>query len=211
MLVTLLTPFNDSPTLPQTHLVFKVLGSLLTDVDSLNEAVNLARTIRAAIDQYAIIQNPVLGNSIYAYEVDGAGGTLFMDDANIPSLLSLPYLGYLPKTDSVYLRTRKFLLSDMNHFFFSGTAGSGIGGPHEGEFYVWPMSIIMRALTSDDDQEILNCLATLKSTHAGTYFMHESFFVNNSNLFTRPWFAWANSLFGQLLLTLAEERPYLIF
>lgn len=135
-----------------------------------------------------------------------------MDDANIPGLLSLPYLGFIAKDDPLYVRTREVLLSDeSNPFYFAGTAASGIGGPHVGFDYVWPMAIAMRALTSTDDAEITECLRMLKTTTAGTYFMHEGVHKDNPNNFTRKWFAWANSLFGELILTLADERPHLIF
>jgi len=75
---------------------------------------------------------------------------------------------------------------------------------------IWPMSIIMKALTSESDDEIVKCLRMLKTTHAGTGFMHESFHKNNPKKFTRKWFAWANTLFGELILTLHKERPHLI-
>lgn len=152
---------------------------------------------------------------------------LFFDDANSPSLLSLPYIGWVPQGDSLYRTTRNFVLSDANPFFFRGTAGEGIGSPHVPWRFVWPMSIVMRALTSSSDDEILKCLTMLRDTtagniapfsgggmshtHPGTEFMHESFNINNASDFTRPWFAWANTLFGDLVLKLSRERPWLIF
>jgi meiotically up-regulated gene 157 (Mug157) protein len=208
-----LVPANAMAAVELRHVaeILGIPGKPFSDPTTAKKATSLAGTIEAGLKRHGVAFNGVLGAPIYAYEVDGAGGSVFMDDANIPSLLSLPYLGYLSKEDPVYLATRNFILSEINPFYFSGTAGSGVGGPHVGEFYIWPMSILMRALTSDSDQEILTCLETLKKTHAGTYFMHESFFMNNPSEFTRPWFAWANSLFGELLLVLARERPHLIF
>ena len=132
-----------------------------------------------------------------------------MDDANVPSLLSLPYLG-CPIDDTVYLNTRKFLFSRNNPYFFKGKAAEGIGSPHTLVEKIWPISIAMRALTSNDDDEITQCIQHLKTTHAGTGFMHESFDKDNANDFTRKWFAWANSLFGELILKLYKEKPGLL-
>jgi len=177
-------------------------------------ALNLSKEIDDAIQSYAIANNKVssLGNvPVYAYEVDGYGGKVFMDDANIPSLLALPYLGYLDQSDKTYQNTRAAVLSYDNPFFWKGSAGEGIGGPHVGYGYIWPMSFIMRALTSDSDDEITNMLNLLKATTANTNFMHESFWKDDANKYTRSWFAWANSLFGELILVLADQRPYLIF
>lgn len=181
-------------------------------------ALNLSSTIQMGISNAGIMN--FNGDQIFAYEADGYGNYYFMDDANIPGLLSLPYLGYIAKDDPLYLRTRKHILSFDNPYFSSGKAGKGVGGPHEGLQYIWPMSITIQALTSTDDNEILSCLDTLKSVAwygskstpgQGYGFMHESFNKDNANDFTRPWFAWANSLFGELILTLAKEKPYLIF
>jgi meiotically up-regulated gene 157 (Mug157) protein len=147
---------------------------------------------------------------IYAYEVDGFGNQLLMDDANVPSLLSLSYLGCCTANDPVYVRTRSFVLSDDNPYFFRGKAGEGIGGPHVGLHMIWPLGIIMRALTSNDDKEILNCLRVLKNTHAGTGFMHEAFDKDDPKKFTRSWFAWANTMFGELIVKLHEQRPHLL-
>ena len=128
-----------------------------------------------------------------------------MDDANVPSLLAMPYLGSCSANDPLYLATRRFVLSEANPYFFRGSAAEGIGGPHIGQDMIWPMAIIMRALTTDDENEQRQCLAWLKTTHAGTGFMHESFNKNDPAKFTRAWFAWANTLFGELILT--STRP----
>jgi meiotically up-regulated gene 157 (Mug157) protein len=133
-----------------------------------------------------------------------------MDDANVPSLLGLPYLGAVSVSDPVYQNTRKMLLSPENPFFFKGTAGKGIGGPHVGLNMIWPISIIIRGLTSQDDEEIRHCIQMLKSTHAGTGFMHESFHKDDPKNFTRKWFAWANTLFGEFLWETYKQKPHLL-
>lgn len=172
---------------------------------------DLAEEIDFAINLYGIAVNKNTGQQTFVYEADGFGNTLFMDDANIPGLLSLPYLEYIDRNDSVYQATRQAVLSrKSNPYFFSGSAGEGVGGPHAGYGHIWPMSIIMRALTSDDDVEIMKCIEMLKNSTADTGFMHESFWKDDVNQFTRPWFAWANSLFGELIITLMKTKPYLV-
>jgi meiotically up-regulated gene 157 (Mug157) protein len=133
-----------------------------------------------------------------------------MDDANVPSLLSLPYLNAVDKNDTIYKNTRKLLLSVENPFFFKGTAAEGIGGPHAGMDMIWPLGIIMRGLTSNNDAEIKACIRQLQQTHAGTGFMHEAFHKNDASQFTRKWFAWANTLFGELLWETYKNRPHLL-
>lgn len=133
-----------------------------------------------------------------------------MDDANVPSLLALPYLGAVSKSNPVYINTRKYLLSLDNPFFFKGKAGEGIGGPHAGTDRIWPLSIIIRALTSSDDFEIKKCIEILQHSHAGTGFMHETFHKDDAKDFTRSWFAWANTIFGELLHTVAVNKPQLL-
>ncbi|OJU50080.1 MAG: metal-independent alpha-mannosidase [Bacteroidales bacterium 45-6] len=173
------------------------------------ECADLATEVNNAIQKYAIVQHPKYGR-IFAYEVDGFGNRLLMDDANVPSLLSLPYLGYVSKKDPVYLNTRKFVWSRDNPYFYKGTAGEGIGGPHVAEDMIWPMAIIMKALTSDNEAEIAACLRMLKHTHANTGFIHETFHKDDPANFTRSWFAWANTLFGELLLKVEKEHPALL-
>jgi meiotically up-regulated gene 157 (Mug157) protein len=169
----------------------------------------LGEEVQKAVEQYGVVTHPK-HKKIYAYEVDGYGNHLFMDDANIPSLLALPYLGCCSPKDPVYLRTRSFVLSLDNPYFSKGRFAEGIGGPHVGLEWIWPMSIIMRALTSVDDVEIKTCLQQIERTHAGTYFIHEAIHQNNPKKFTRSWFGWANSLFGELILKLLKEKPHLV-
>jgi meiotically up-regulated gene 157 (Mug157) protein len=173
------------------------------------ECEEFAHELAEVIREYAVVEHSNHG-SVYAYEVDGFGNALFMDDANIPSLLALPYLGAVVGADPVYQATRRLVLSEDNPYFFRGHAGEGIGGPHVGLDMIWPLGITMRALTSDDEDEILLCLRMLKGTHAGTGFMHESFHKDDPGNFTRSWFAWANTLFGELIMTLHRERPRLL-
>jgi len=173
-----------------------------------DECLKLAEQVAQAVNTYGKVIRK--SGVVYAYEVDGFGNQLLMDDANVPSLLSLPYLGCCAADDPVYRRTRLLILSITNPYFFHGRAGEGIGGPHVGQNMIWPLGIIMRALTSTDDGEIINCLRMLKNTHAGTGFMHEAFDKDDPKKFTRSWFAWANSIFGELILKLYEQRRHLL-
>ena len=173
------------------------------------ECKALASEVETALQRYARMKD-ASGEEFWAFEVDGYGNQLYMDDANIPGLLGLPYLGCCKQEDARYQSTRKRALSEKNPYYFKGTAASGIGGPHEGLNMIWPMALIVQALTSNDNVEIGQCLRWLKATHAGTGFMHESFDKDNPAKFTRAWFAWANSLFGELIVKLSEDRPELL-
>ena len=189
--------------LRQISEIFKTIFSSL-NVD--NQFIELANEVDEAIKNYAIFERKDFGK-IYALEIDGFGNALFMDDANVPNLLSIPHLGYTSYHDEIYKNTRKFSLSTANPWFNEGKFAKGIGGPHVGENKIWPLGLIMQALTTDDDEEIFYCLKTLKNTHSGTGFIHESFDVNNPKDFSRSWFAWANTLFGELILHLYEKKP----
>ncbi len=168
------------------------------------ECSELADEVENAIKKYAIVDHPKHGK-VYAFEVDGFGNHTFMDDANVPSLLALPYLGLVDQNDKIYQNTRKLVWSQDNPYFFKGKAAEGIGGPHVGYDMIWPMSIIMRANTSSDDKEIAWCIKTLRDTDADTGFMHETFHKDDPTNFSRSWFAWANTLFGELILKLVNE------
>ncbi|NYT41473.1 glycoside hydrolase family 125 protein [Sphingomonas sp. R-74633] len=186
-----------------------VLREARGDAKLAAEAEALAAQVAAALLKYGRLRDEA-GQPIWAYEVDGFGGALFMDDANVPSLCGLAYLGAVPRTDPVWRRTAARAWSANNPFFFKGTASEGIGGPHVGLDMIWPMSLIMHALNADDDATIRRCLTQLKASEAGTGFMHESFHKDDPTNFTRPWFAWANGLFGELMLDLAARKPHLL-
>lgn len=168
------------------------------------ECTTLADEVETALRKYAVRQHPKYGQ-IYAYEVDGFGNQLFMDDANVPSLLAMGYMGDVPLDDPVYQNTRQFVWSEDNPYFFRGKAGEGIGGPHIGYDMPWPMSIMMKAFTSRDDAEIKRCVEMLMQTDAGKGFMHESFHKDDPANFTRAWFAWQNTLFGELIIHLIDQ------
>ena len=182
-------------------------NSILNDAVMAHDASSLADEVQAALQQYALISTAA--GSIWAYEVDGYGSHVLMDDANVPSLLSLPYLASSPDA-AVYARTRSFVWSEQNPWFFRGRAGEGIGGPHIGPDSIWPMSQIIYALTSESKVEIKETIGMLKMSAIATGFMHESYNRNDSSLFTRAWFAWANTLFGELIGKTAQHSPDLL-
>mgnify|MGYP002567452138 FL=1 len=182
----------------------EILTTVNGEKDLAAECTALAGEVEEALQKYAVVEHPEYGK-IYAFEVDGFGSRFLMDDANVPSLLAMPYLGDVERTDPVYENTRRFVWSEANPYFWRGAAGEGIGGPHIGVEMIWPMSIMMRAFTSTDDEEIRDCICQLITTDAGTGFMHESFSRHDASNYTRAWFAWQNTLFGELILKLVNE------
>jgi meiotically up-regulated gene 157 (Mug157) protein len=182
----------------------EILTEVNKDKETASECLELADEVEKALKKHAIVRHPKYGK-IYAFEVDGFGNRFLMDDANVPSLLAMAYLGDVPLNDKVYQNTRRFVWSEDNPYFFKGSKGEGIGGPHVGYDMAWPMSIMMKAFTSQDDAEIKECIEMLMRTDAGTGFMHESFNVNDPYDFTRPWFAWQNTLFGELIIKLIDD------
>ena len=182
----------------------EILAEVNGEAEMANECLALAAEVEQALKEYAVVEHPEFGK-IYAFEVDGFGSSFLMDDANVPSLLAMSYLGDVPANDPIYKNTRKFVWSEANPYFHCGPAGEGIGGPHIWSEVIWPMSIMMRAFTSDCDEEIQHCICQLMTTDAGTGFMHESFHKDNSEVFTREWFAWQNTLFGELILKVIND------
>jgi meiotically up-regulated gene 157 (Mug157) protein len=187
----------------------EIFGTVLNDSSTAFDFMMLGDEVEEALQLYSAADHLDYGK-IFPYEVDGFGNKLFMDDANVPSLLSLPYLGAVDIGDEIYQNTRRFLFSDNNPFFFRGKAGEGIGGPHAGFGKIWNLSIIMRGLTSSDENEIMSCLTTLRAAHAGTGFMHESFDKDDASKFSRKWFAWANTLFGEFVINLHAGKKHLL-
>ena len=192
---------------PSNALAMASLRDLVPLLNALDEtalaqaAAELSQALQVALDALPVP---------WPYEIDGFGSALYVDDANLPSLLSLPWLGACTAEDPRYQRTRQAVLSAANPFYAQGTVASGIGSPHTGTGQIWPLALIVQSLTSTRDDEIRQCLTQLLRCHADTGFMHESFDANDASRYTRAWFAWANSMFGELVLSLAEQRPHLL-
>ena len=186
-----------------------MFNKIIGDNEFASQCSSLADEVNNALQNYALADHLQFGKML-SYEADGFGNQLFIDDANVPSLLFLPYLECMSNDNHVYQNTRKFLFSDKDPYFFNGNAGEGIGSAHTGLGQIWPISLMMQAFTSNNDEEISSCLKTLVKSSAGTGFMHESFDKDDVKKFTRKWFAWANTLFGELILKLYNEKPELL-
>lgn len=180
--------------------ISEISNTIYHDSMTTNKAKHLAEEIEYGINTYGKFLHPIFG-LIYAYETDGFGNYNIMDDANVPSLLSIPYIGYRDAADPIYQNTRRFALSRHNPQFYEGKFAKGIGSPHTDPGFIWTIGIIMQALTSTDRIEILQLIKVLMETDAGTGFMHESFNADNPEEYTREWFSWANSLFAELIIS----------
>lgn len=185
----------------------EIASKVCEDFEFSDKCSALAEEVKKAIYEYGVVEHKKFGK-VFAYEVDGFGSHILMDDANVPSLISLPYLGCLDRNDELYQNTRRFLLSKNNPWYFHGKDLAGIGSIHTGRNYVWPIAIVIQALTSNDKLEVEQCVEYLKNSHAGTYFMHEGINKDNQFDYTRKWFAWANTLFGELLYKIWNERAF---
>lgn len=188
--------------------VLGYLAEMLSAIGASPNQIARCRTLREQIDRgirrYAIVEHETYG-SIYACETDGMGHYALYDDANIPSLLSIPYLGYAPADDPVYQNTRRFLLSGDNPFYFAGKAARGIGSRHTPDGYVWHLALIMQGLTSTDAAEKRALLDMIASTDAGTGFMHEGFSADDPAVYTRGWFTWPDSLLAEFIEQCVEQ------
>jgi meiotically up-regulated gene 157 (Mug157) protein len=190
--------------IPANMLAVVILGHIIEfaglygDTALAEKANRLRSEVDFGIQTYGMVNHPRFGR-MYTYETDGYGNYNLMDDANVPNLLSIPYLGYRPADDPIYANTRAFVLSSENPYFREGQYARGIGSPHTPPGYIWPIGLIMQGLTTTDVTEQRQLIEMLISTTAGTQFMHESFDPDNPAAFTRSWFAWANSLFGEFI------------
>lgn len=190
--------------IPSNFFATVALAQIREMADTLGEdglaksAALLRGQILEGLAAYGTVEHPEYGR-VYAYEVDGLGHAHLMDDANVPSLLSLPYLGCVKANDETYLRTRRMILSRANPYYYEGKSARGIGSPHTPEDYIWPISLCMQGLTSTDPEEIRSLLSTLENLDAGTLLMHEGVHKDDPSQYTRAWFAWANSLFSEFV------------
>ncbi len=187
--------------------IAEIAGTVFGADELASSALALRETIGRGIAEHGRAIAPS-GDTVYAYEVDGLGGVLLADDANTPSLLSLPLLGWCTVDDPEYLRTRSFVLSADNPYYFTGTAGSGVGSPHTPDGTIWPIALAVQGLTAQAADERRALLDLLMRTHAGTGFMHESFHKDDPTRYTRAWFSWANAMFCELVLEVAGLRTH---
>ncbi|WP_062354019.1 glycoside hydrolase family 125 protein [Bacillus kwashiorkori] len=194
-----LIPANMFAVVVLKYLV-EIAETVLNDEDLKETALQLATEIDNGIQKYGKVEHPVYG-TIYAYETDGLGNYNLMDDANVPSLLSLPYLGYCDINDPIYLNTRNFILSNENPYYYEGAVAKGIGSPHTPDQYIWHISLAIQGMTANTDAEKARIQELFKETDADTNLMHEGFHVDDPHQFTRPWFSWANSMFSEFLLS----------
>lgn len=176
------------------------------DDEKAQEVLALHDGVADGINDFGIVYTPKYGY-VFAYEVDGLGDFNLMDDANIPSLLSAPYLGYVDAGDPIYQNTRRFILSADNPYYFAGKAAQGIGSPHTPARYVWPLALIMQGLTSTDPTEVATVLAELKASDVGDHLLHESFDVDDPTKYTRSNFGWPCSLFSELVIDRVMGDP----
>lgn len=178
--------------------ISEISETIFNDIKLKNAADELKYQIEEGINKFAIIHTEEFGD-IYAYEVDGLGNFNLMDDANVPSLLSIPYIGYKDINDKIYQNTRKFILSKNNPYYYEGSVAKGIGSPHTPPEYIWHISLSMQGLTTKNEFEINSLINTLINSDGNTGYMHEGFDCNDSTKFTREWFSWSNSLFADFI------------
>lgn len=176
-----------------------IFTTILEEPEIVDSASTLREEIQAGIDKYAYTTNKK-GETVYAYEVDGFGNAVIMDDSNVPNLISAPYLGYCSMEDPIYLATRRTLLSRENPYFYQGKYASGIGSSHTPENFVWPIAMAMTGLTSKDKTEKASILDQLTAIDAGTKLMHEGINVDDPSDYTREWFSWANMMYCELVM-----------
>ncbi|ESU15193.1 hypothetical protein FGSG_08193 [Fusarium graminearum PH-1] len=189
------------------------LDNVANVLDKAKSQTKLAKTLRSHAEtiRQAVWNHTLTSNGIFAYETNGYGGQYIMDDANVPSLVSLPYLGFLDRSDKTYQKTKSLLFSRANPYYAVGKTFRGIGGPHANATNPWPMAHVSAIYGTDDDDEIKERLNIILENTSGLGLVHESVNIYNSTVFTRPWFAWANSYFAEMVLDLAERKPGLIF
>lgn len=165
----------------------KRMATLLQKAGKKNVAETVqswGETIAAGVWEHGVVQHKKYGK-VFAFEVDGFGSQILMDDANLPSLLALPLLGFVDSKDEVYQNTRKMILQKQgNPYFLSGSDFSGIGGPHVGLQHAWPMSVLVQAMTSESDDEIMQCLSAVKNVSKNG-LVHESINVDYGRDYTR--------------------------
>lgn len=180
--------------------------------DGFGDAVKARRVkvlrddVQRGIQTFGLVFRPSYGY-VYAYEVDGLGNAVLTDDANVPSLLSAPYLGYVRLNDKYYQNTRRFLLSKDNPTFFSGELARGIGSYHTADGWVWPLALVMQGMTASTPGEQRDVLRQILASDSGDHLLHEAFNPSDPSMFSRPDFGWPNALFSEYIMTAFKSTP----
>lgn len=182
----------------------EICDEVLKNSSLKEKCLKLREEIRQGIEQFAKLEHPIYGE-MYVYETDGQGHFNLMDDANVPSLLAAPYLGYVEFDNQTYLNTRRFLLSRDNPYYYEGKFANGIGSPHTPDHYIWHIALAIQGMTTINNTEKQLILEYFKNTDGGTNFMHEGFNADCPEEFTRDWFAWANTMFSEFVLSLTGK------
>ena len=164
------------------------------------QAQKLRDEVQRGIEKFGMVTDKKYGK-MYAYEVDGLGKGIVTDDANVPSLLSAPYIGYTTVNNAYYLNTRAFLLSQDNASYYSGNVARGIGSYHTPDHWIWPLALVMEGLTANSQTEKQDVLNQLLASDPGDHLLHESFDPNDPKRYTRADFGWPNALFSEYVMT----------
>jgi uncharacterized protein len=173
------------------------------------KARKLLQDIEGGIRDHGTVKTKS-GDQMYAYEVNGRGAALKdFDDANVPSLLSIPLLGWSGYNNTVYRTTRSRIMNpELNNRYHVGAKLVGQGSPHTPLGYVWPMSFAITALTAEGTKEEIakSMLFELQQSldAACNDAAHEG--VSSSTGCPSSWFEWSNALFVVLTETALGER-----
>lgn len=183
------------------YLELEKIAKYIDDKNLNQKTIELAKTIKDAIYKYAVFEDEAYGK-IFAYEIDGFGNKLMIDDANLPNLLSLKYFGL---DDEISKNTRNFVLSEKNPYFYEGKYAKGLGSSHTKKGHVWHIALLTEVLVTDDIEKKKELLEIIENTDAGTFLMHEGFDPDNPEDFTREFFSWANSMFVLAILQMIAD------
>jgi hypothetical protein len=177
----------------------EIAEEIFRDTKLADAAKTLKKEIYEGIESCGVTKTEDFGD-VYAYETDGYGQFHLMDDANVPSLLSMEYIGYKGKRQEVADNTRRMILSEANPYYYAGNKAAGIGSPHTPINYIWHIALAMEGLTAGSKEKKLEMLHLLAQTDGGTGLMHEGFHADDDTRYTREWFSWANAMFSELVL-----------
>lgn len=194
-----LVPGNMYIVVVITELLALIGAENIDQPELVGAMTTLKEQIETGIADFAVVRPTPTADPIWAYEVDGLGHVNLMDDANVPSLLSAPFLGYCSIDEPLYQQTRGFILSPANPYFYAGQFLARIGSPHTPPHHVWPIALAMVGLTTTNLAAVTAQIDLIAATDNGTLQCHEGVHVDNPAQYTREWFSWANMTYCQLV------------